>query len=259
MGRVGPKTRFKKLNKGVGEWADGIAISGVRGAGKSLLVNHAMVDFAAQGHEVIKLDMENPRRRILEVMLHIFVGSVWETGIPTWHQLREYPKWLGDVKLNRYWHERIGQRMWIVDSAYEKKLTPEHIDELVQDRWEQLKPDEKQVILVIDSIDVLNNKFRLASTEYDSQQKWLAEIQSIGMKYEIPIILISHMGKGGPFKGTTAIQHWARTQILLEKDDPESAEVLVKILRAQYGEEGQLKMEIDKLRLRMREMVVTIP
>ena len=73
------------------------------------------------------------------------------------------------------------------------------------------------------------------------------------MIYQIPVILISHVGKSGPFKGTTAIQHWARTQMLLEKERTESDEVVVELMRAQYGEEGTVRMLIDKMRLSMKE------
>jgi len=257
----GPKTKFQRLDRTVGGvWLDGVAISGERGVGKSLLVDHMMIDFAMAGNEVVKLDLENNRRHILERLFLIFACRVLgRESAPQKMELRDYPKWMGNVGINRKWHDNMKDRIWLIDSAYEKRLTPEQIDELVKERWEVLAPMEKQVILIVDSFDVLNNRFPLCSGEYESQQRWLSEIQAIGTKYQIPIILISHMGKSGPFKGTTAIQHYARTQILLEPVENEPNTVIVNVLRAQYGEASRIRMEIDRTRLALRERGVTVP
>jgi hypothetical protein len=248
-----------------GIWRDGIVISGYPGVGKSVFAKHLAIPAVVGGHEVIYLDLENDRADILEAFLLVFLSAMMGDKAPTRMQLRQNPEILRDTETILMFERDVGDRAWILDASYEKKITPAHLAELIEDRMNVLKAEDKTVVLLIDSLNELNSLWPLGKGEYESMQRWLAEIKHIKAKYQIPVVLICHVTKipnreemMTP-KGTSGLGHFARTQLIIEIDENQKATVIVKVVRSQFGEVGQTKLLFDRTRLSLKERVVTVP
>jgi KaiC/GvpD/RAD55 family RecA-like ATPase len=226
-----------------------------------VFVSHLAIHFAVGGHEVIYLDLENDRKDVVQRLFTIFLSTYWGKKAPTIGQLYEAPeKWLDNDEVTMAYVENVGERLWVIDAGYEKKILPAHLDELLKDRWDAVKQDDKQVILIVDSINEINSLWPLGKGEYESIQRWLAEIKHLKAKYDAPIILVAHVTQDGVgFKGTSGLKHFARTQIGLERPDATKNVITLSVIRSQFGETGDTRLYLDRTRLLLLENVVTVP
>lgn len=257
--RCGPRSGFSRLDQRIGGvWRDGVVISGSPGAGKSLLVSHLALRFVIGGHVVILVDLENDLKDVHERLFLIFLSSMAAKKAPTKGQFHDAPEMvLTDPKWIRAFQDHIANRLWIIDSGHDKAMTPAHLEELVREEWEKVTQEEKQVVLIIDSVNELNSLWPLGKSEYESIQRWLSEIKHIKSKYEIPVILVCHVTQEGQgFKGTSGLRHFGRTQILLESGDKENTrnDIILTIQRSQYGQTGDTPFHLDRTRLMLEEI-----
>ena len=264
----GLRSNFKQLDNAVGGiWRDGIVIQGPPDAGKTSLCKNLQVAFCIGHNAVIDLDLENPKTENLINLMAIFLASFHGKGAPTRGQLTDNPEILAEgvnVEL-RVKHLLPYYYRAEVDEEERKKKPEQMLYGWVAGVAREL-PRGKQVALFLDSLQYLADSSPLSKDPLQNVEKWISTLVRVRARAEselglnLPIFLIPHRLKSThnvdemmQLKGSSAIPHWARTQLKLERTGPN--DIKVKVLRAQYGtgKGNEIFFHFDQARLLMEE------
>ena len=252
----GLRSNLPRLDEAIGGiWRDGVVIQGLPDAGKTVLAKNLAVAFCVAGNRVIDLDLENDERENLINVVLIFRAMMKGKGAPTRGELMERPDVLAEgvnVELLRTY---LMPNYWMVKVP--ERLTPGDLDAWMARVSDGLARG-KQVALFLDSLNYLARMYPFRGTSLDSVEKWVAEIANLRRKWQMPVFIVPHRLKHTEgvdemmeMKGSSAIPHFARTQIKLERVSP--AVVKCKILRAQFGSREDILLKLDQTRLLLTE------
>jgi predicted ATP-dependent serine protease len=242
-----------------GSWQDGIVISGKPGEGKTIFALNLAVGFTISGNRVIYLDLENDRRHIIKRIVLILFSILKGNLGPTEGELLKNLGLLTETENLSLLNIHLKPYFSLLTSSMNNdSITPRWLEYWAKLAKEEIKETGKQAILIIDSINELASVYPLAGNLYESLEKWLAHIKLLRVTFQMPIVLLCHVPKASDDsvfnpKGSSGIAHFARTQIIVERQT--AIRMKISIVRSQFGGTGEKYFDFDQMRLGLKEHV----
>ena len=257
IGKHGLKSGLGSIDEMIGGiWRDGLVVSGKPGSGKTIFSLNLAFGFMQSKNRVIYLDLENDRRDTIKRMILITLSRIFGSAAPTEGQLIKTPDVLAHVEFWEKIYKNLQPYLSLVNADANRRIRPKTLNSWLKIAAEEIQETGKQAILVIDSINELTNISPLARGIYESLERWLSEIKSLKVQYQVPVLLICHVPKESPVeifnpKGSSGIAHFARTQIVIKR--PEVSTIEARVVRSQFGKTGKVRYRFDQMRLALKE------